>query len=202
LSIRGVQLLSTKQKTQSITKKKVHEGEVVIPDGIRVSLENPNIVVVTGPLGTVKKDFSKVPIEFEIKDNKIRYKIYMKGRKGYALINTISSIIKNLFTGVTKGFTYKMKIYYRHFPMSVEVQGNKVIIKNFMGERGVRRAKIIGDTKVKVSGDTVYIYGLSKEDIGLTAANITAACKIKDKDPRVFLDGIYLYSKEEGINLD
>lgn len=186
-------------KQREITRVKEHCGEVSIPNGIRVSVNQPNILVVKGPLGEVSKDFSKVPVEFRVSEGKITYKIYWKGRKGYSLINTISAIIKNMFTGVTKGYTYKMKVHYKHFPISVEVRGREVWIKNFLGERGVRKARIIGDTRVFVKGDTVIVTGLSKEDVGLTAANIQAACKIKNMDPRVFMDGIYVYSKEEGL---
>lgn len=192
--------MSVKQK-QKISRLKVHKGEVKIPQNIAVKVEDKNILVVSGPLGSVKKDFSKIPVELNIVGDKIEYKILWKGKKGYSLINTIASLIKNLFIGVTKGYTYKMKIYFTHFPITVEVKEKEVVIKNFKGERGIRRAKIVGDTRVKVVGDTVLVSGLSKEEVGLTAANITAACKIKDKDPRVFLDGIYLYSKEEGMEV-
>lgn len=187
------------KKKDAIAKRKVHEGEIEIPEQVSVKMEPPGYLIVQGPLGTVKKDFSKVPVEFAVEDQKISYKVFMKGRKGYALVNTIKAIITNLLIGVTKGFTYKMKIYYRHFPVTVEVADGEVMIKNFMGERGVRRARIVGTAKVKVIGDTVLVYGISKEDVGLTVANIMAACKVKNRDPRVFLDGIYPYAKEVGL---
>ncbi|RLG61086.1 50S ribosomal protein L6 [Candidatus Geothermarchaeota archaeon] len=194
--------IKTKEKAEErITKRKVHYGEVEVPEGIKVALEGDNVLVVSGPLGTVRKNFSKVPVEFKLEPSKISYAIYWKGKKGYALINTIKCILENLFIGVSKGFTYRMKIYYRHFPITVEVNGKTVLIKNFLGERGVRKAKIVGDTKVKVQKDDVIVYGISKEDVGLTVANIMAACRIKEKDPRVFQDGIYLYSKEVGMEV-
>ena len=40
--------------------------------------------------------------------------------------------------------------------------------------------------------------GVSREDVGQTAANIELATKIKRKDQRIFLDGLYIYHKEEG----
>ncbi len=111
------------------------------------------------------------------------------------MLETIKAHINNMITGVTKGFTYKMKIVYAHFPMTVKVQGDKVIIENFLGERHPRKAKILGDTKVQVKGDEVHITGIDKEDVGQTMANIEQATKIKRRDPRVFQDGIYLISK-------
>ncbi|MBS7635615.1 50S ribosomal protein L6, partial [Candidatus Bathyarchaeota archaeon] len=93
----------------------------------------------------------------------------------------------------------KLKIVYAHFPISVKVNGNKIIIENFMGERSPRTAKIIGDVKVSVKGDDVIIQGINIEDVSQTAANIEQATRIKNRDPRRFLDGIYVYEKMEGM---
>ncbi|MEM2816736.1 MAG: 50S ribosomal protein L6, partial [Candidatus Bathyarchaeia archaeon] len=108
--------------------------------------------------------------------------------------------INNMIIGVRKGFTYKLKIVFSHFPISVKVQGKTVIIENFTGERNPRRAKIIGDVKVKVAGDDILIQGINIEDVSQTAANIEQATKIRKKDPRVFLDGIYVYERREGMD--
>jgi len=42
------------------------------------------------------------------------------------------------------------------------------------------------------------VKGVSLEDVGQTAANVEQATKIKRKDQRIFLDGVYIYQKEEG----
>ena len=104
--------------------------------------------------------------------------------------------INNMLIGVTDGFTYKMKIVFAHFPMTVKVSGNKVNIDNFIGERSPRLSNIVGSAKVSVKGDEVTITGVNKEDVGQTMANLEQATKITGKDPRVFQDGIYLVSKE------
>jgi large subunit ribosomal protein L6 len=104
-----------------------------------------------------------------------------------------------MIKGVTKGFTYKMKIVFSHFPITVKVKGNLLSIENFTGERNPRKAKIMGATKVMVKGEDIILQGISLEDVSQTAANIQNATKIKVKDPRVFLDGIYVYEKHEGI---
>jgi len=104
-----------------------------------------------------------------------------------------------MITGVTKGFTYKLKIVFSHFPISVKVQGDKILIENFTGEKTPRIAKIVGTAKVTVKGDDVIVQGINIEDVGQTAANIEQATKIKKKDPRIFLDGIYIYERKEGM---
>jgi large subunit ribosomal protein L6 len=101
-----------------------------------------------------------------------------------------------MIKGVSKGFTYKLKIVFAHFPIFVEIRGREIWIKNFCGERRLRIAKIVGNVSVKVEGDDVIVQGINLEEVSQTAANIQQATKIKRKDPRIFLDGIYVYSKE------
>jgi len=106
-----------------------------------------------------------------------------------------------MIRGVTSGYTYKLKIVYAHFPMTVKVQEKegRITIDNFTGEKTPRVAKIIGPTKVKVAGDEIHVQGTNLRDVSQTAANIQSATRIKDKDQRVFLDGIYVFEKTEGM---
>ena len=73
------------------------------------------------------------------------------------------------------------------------------MIENFTGERSPRVVEIVGGTKVKVRGEDIIVQGTNIEDVSQTAANIQQATKIKRKDPRVFLDGIYVYERLEGM---
>ena len=53
--------------------------------------------------------------------------------------------------------------------------------------------------KVEVTKEDVIVKGIDIEAVGQTAANIEQATKIKEKDLRVFLDGIYIYEKQVGM---
>ena len=104
-----------------------------------------------------------------------------------------------MFKGVEKGFSYKLKIVFAHFPISVKVKGKEIHVENFFGERSARISRIVGDTtNVKVIGDDVVVEGPSLEDVSQTAANIESSTRVKGKDQRVFLDGLYIYSRSEG----
>jgi large subunit ribosomal protein L6 len=103
-----------------------------------------------------------------------------------------------MVTGVTEGYLYKMKVVFAHFPVTVKVKGNTVVVENFMGERSARVTKIVGDCKVTIDGDDIIIKGVSLEDVGQTSANLEQATKIKRKDQRIFLDGVYVYEKKKG----
>ena len=104
-----------------------------------------------------------------------------------------------MITGVTKGYPYKLKIVFSHFPITVKVQDKSVMIENFTGERRPRRVKIIGDVKVKIEPDDIIVEGTNLEDVSQTAANIEQSTRVRRKDPRVFLDGIYVYERNEGM---
>jgi large subunit ribosomal protein L6 len=117
-------------------------------------------------------------------------------KKEAALVNTITAHVRNMIKGVSEGFTYKLKIVFVHFPMTVRVQGKVFVIQNFIGERQDRYADIAGDARVTVEGEDVIVEGVDIEEVSQTAANIQQACKIRKKDLRKFLDGIYVYSKE------
>ena len=109
-----------------------------------------------------------------------------------ALIGTYTSLIRSMFKGVVENYARKFKALYAHFPMSFEVKGKELLIKNFLGEKSPRKCKIVGDsTKIEVKGTILTISGPDAEAIGQTIANIRAALKIREKDPRVFQDGIY-----------
>ena len=115
-------------------------------------------------------------------------------------MNTSRSLIRNMVTGVTKGFTYKLKVAYAHFPITVKIKGDEVHVENFYGERSPRISKIVGDCKLEVQEDDVIVMGISLDDVGQTAANIEQTTKVKRKDQRVFLDGVYIYEKRKDQN--
>ncbi|MGB9630759.1 MAG: 50S ribosomal protein L6 [Candidatus Methanodesulfokora sp.] len=153
-----------------------------------------DVIVVRGPKGELRRKFSREFLDITVEDGKVKLVTYDDKRFNRAYIGTMASHIKNMINGVVNGFRKEMIIVFAHFPMRVEVDKNKkvVIINNFVGSRAPRIAKIVGNTDVKVEGDRIIIEGPSKEDVSQTAANIRQATKIKDKDSRVFMDGIYV----------
>ena len=102
-----------------------------------------------------------------------------------------------MFKGVEKGFKYKLKIVFAHFPISVKVKGKEVHVENLFGERSARVSRVVGDvTNVTITGDDVIVEGPSLEEVSQTAANIESSTKVRGKDQRVFLDGLYIYSRD------
>ena len=182
----------------STSKENKQFGEVTIPENVKI-IQEGNIIIVEGKNGKIKKDFTKIPIKLVFEDNKIMIHPPGQRRKDLALINTVKSILSSMIKGVETGFTYKLKIIFSHFPISVKVKDKKVIVENYFGERSSRISKIVGDTRVEVSGEDVIVKGPSLEDVSQTATNIESSTKIKNKDQRVFLDGVYVYAKQDGL---
>jgi large subunit ribosomal protein L6 len=175
-------------------------ADIDIPDMVTVRMEG-NLIVVGGKLGTLQKDLTKLPISVDIKDKKLMIKPPGTRKRDLAITNTAKSIILSMIKGVELGFTYKLKVIYAHFPISVKTKGKEIHVENYFGERAPRVSRVVGDTtKVNIVGEDVIVQGPSLEDVSQTAANIEFSTKLKGKDQRVFLDGLYIYSREEGMS--
>jgi len=171
---------------------------VQVPEDAEATIEGRKVTV-KGAKGTLTRDFSYTPISIELNDKTIRIWAEWPRKKEAALVGTICSHIQNMIMGVRKGFTYKLKIVFSHFPISVKVKDKTVLIENFTGERDPRKARIVGNAQVKILSEDLIVQGTDLEDVSQTAANIEQATKVKRKDPRVFLDGIYVYERTEGM---
>ena len=187
--------MSTETKKVVASKKSVTlDTSLDLPKGVSAKFENGSITV-AGPLGKVTQDFSKIPVDIEISGTRVKVLTRGARRKNRSILNTGRSLINNAMEGVTKGYQYKLKVIYAHFPVTVKVQGKKVLVENFYGERSPRVAEIVGDTKAEVQGEDIILNGVSLQDIGQTAANLEQATLVKRKDQRVFLDGVYVYER-------
>ncbi|MEM4366624.1 MAG: 50S ribosomal protein L6 [Candidatus Anstonellales archaeon] len=156
---------------------------VEIPEGVSVSISGSSIEV-KGPKGKIARSFKKVTLKHE--GARVIVESSDKAMKGTAL-----SHIRNMVKGVKDGYEVNLEFLHAHFPITLEVKGKDIIIKNFLGEKVSRKAHITGDTKVEVKGKSLHIFGPDKEGVSQTVQNIRKATRIKNRDPRVFQDGFY-----------
>jgi len=169
---------------------------IIEAEGVAIDISGKTIKV-EGPKGFIQKDFFYPSIELKKIDQGISMGMKKASKKDKRMIGTFKAHLRNMITGVKYGFAYKMKICSSHFPMNVDIAGNEVIIRNFLGEKTPRKAKILDGVSTKIDGDVILISGANKESVGQTCANIETAVRIRKKDRRVFQDGIYLMRPEK-----
>mmetsp|Transcript_28448 Transcript_28448/g.28770 ORF Transcript_28448/g.28770 Transcript_28448/m.28770 type:complete len:197 (-) Transcript_28448:55-645(-) len=172
---------------------------VDIPDGVTVGIAS-RIVTVTGPLGTLKNSFKHMSLDIQVVEDgkKVKVDLWFGDRATIAAIRTVCSHISNMIKGVTYGFKYKMRFCYAHFPINVACNSDTVEIRNFLGEKKVRRVKLLEGVKyVRTSDvkDQIELSGIDIAKVSLTCANIQQATQVRNKDIRKFLDGIYVSEK-------
>lgn len=181
--------------TKGAERRKEGAKTIELPQGVTASVKGRELTI-KGPNGTASKEFERIPVDVEVKGNQVTVLPFTGKKKDVISANTVSSIVKGMAHGVTKGYEYRMKVVFAHFPVTVKVKDDTVMVENFMGERSPRLAKILAGCKVTTEGDDIIIKGTSLEQIGQTAANVEQATRIKRKDQRIFLDGIYVYEKK------
>jgi large subunit ribosomal protein L6 len=154
---------------------------------------------VKGKLGELTRHFKLNEVKLQQTHDKIVVSMKNPRRKEKAYVGTIAAHVRNMIVGVTQGYEYRLKIIYAHFPINVSVEVNRLVIKNFAGEKTPRYAKIIEGVKVDAKGQEISVSGIDIEKVGQTSANIEQATRIKKRDLRVFQDGIYLIAGKQRV---
>ncbi|MBI2106326.1 50S ribosomal protein L6 [Candidatus Woesearchaeota archaeon] len=175
-------------------KLKELRKEIVIPDGVEVKVIS-NKVMTSGPRGENSRNFLYPRLKISKEENKLLLSIKNATKKEKTMMGTFSAHTKNLVYGVKDGFDYRLKICSGHFPMTVKVEDNIVVINNFMGEKVPRKAKILKNVDVKIENDLIIVSGFDIEKVGQSAANIELATKRAGFDKRIFQDGCYIIEK-------
>jgi len=173
---------------------------VKIPAGVTVTVSARDVTV-KGSRGTLQRNFKHLNVDMSIvgQEGKQRLvvSVYFASREKIAAIRTAISHVQNMITGVTKGFEYKMRLVSAHFPINAAPteNGTTLEIRNFLGEKIVRRVPMLDGVKIDRSEkvkDELVLVGNNLEHVSQSAANIKQSCAVKNKDIRKFLDGIYV----------
>ncbi|AQL43559.1 50S ribosomal protein L6 [Halorientalis sp. IM1011] len=168
--------------------------ELEIPDEVSAEMDHLDLSV-EGPNGSVTRRLWYPDVDVSIEDGAVVIQSENDDAKTNSTLGTFESHVRNMFHGVTEGWEYEMEVFYSHFPMKVRVENDEVVIENFLGEKAPRRTTIHGDTEVSVDGEELTLTGSDIEAVGQTAADIEQLTRVKDKDIRVFQDGVYITAK-------
>merc|ERR1712076_138668 len=173
---------------------------VTIPEDVDASVKS-RVVTVKGPRGTLIKSFKHLAVDISMPDKKtVRVEKWFGKKKQLAAVRTVCSHITNLICGVTKGYKYKMRAVYAHFPINCAISegGTLVEVRNFLGEKFIRKVRMhegVTCENSKDQKDELTLTGNSIEDVSQSVALIQQSTTVKNKDIRKFLDGLYVSEK-------
>jgi large subunit ribosomal protein L6 len=175
------------------TDEERRHATVDVPKGVTLSVEGRTLTA-KGPLGTSHRPFPADVLGLEVQGGVATLTLLLPpGRRtAQALLGTWAAHLRNLVAGLTLGVEARLKVVAAHFPMKVSVRGNELVIENFLGEKYPRSARLVPGVAATVDGEFVILSGTDIEQVGQSGANIERATRIRDYDPRVFQDGIYL----------
>jgi large subunit ribosomal protein L6 len=167
--------------------------KIELPDKVEAKKEG-DFIIIKGTLGSARIKVNEKYIGVNVDNKSIELspsKSKNLGNRAGLVETAIASRINSSIEGVVKDIERRLQVVYVQFPIALEVKGNTLLIKNLFGERVPREANIVGDTKLEVKGQEIIVKGVDIYDVGQTIANIRKACKAKQKDTRIFQDGIY-----------
>ncbi|HKS59852.1 MAG TPA: 50S ribosomal protein L6 [Thermoplasmata archaeon] len=166
---------------------------VAIPAGVSVAAP-AEMITVKGPLGVISRPFPGGALSLQVQGETatLTLRLPPNRKRAKALLNTWEAHLRNLIVGVTSGFEARLKVVAAHFPMRVSVKDSDLLVENFLGEKYPRTAALPPGVTALVEGDIVRLEGIDIEMVGRCAASIERTTRIRDYDPRVFQDGIYI----------
>lgn len=174
-------------------KMKIMES-MEIPSGVTCQVEN-HILKCSKASISISRSVKFPNVAVSVSGNVLKFESEYGNKNQLKFIMSSIAHVKNLFNGLDKKFTYKLQACNVHFPMTLKVEKDKLIINNFLGEKKPRFAKILPNVVVEVKGVNITIVSHDKESAGQTAANMEKATKIRNRDRRIFQDGIYITEK-------
>merc|ERR1712119_240968 len=173
---------------------------ITVPEELEATVKS-RAVTIKGPRGSLTKDFKHLALDVYMLNKKtVKVEKWFGKKKELAAVRTVCSHIKNLCNGVTKGYKYKMRAVYAHFPINCAISegGSLVEVRNFLGEKFVRKVRMHDGVKCensKEQKDELLLTGNSLEAVSQSAALIQQSTTVKNKDIRKFLDGLYVSEK-------
>ncbi|EAX81392.1 ribosomal protein L6, putative [Trichomonas vaginalis G3] len=183
----------------------LHQEHFKIPENIKCTVKSGVVTIEhqdpkDKKTSKLVKDLSHLKLDFEYDENdhQIVARCWFGNRKLLARIGTLFGIVKNMITGVTLGWRYKMHFVYSHFPIkhTCSEDGRTFDFNGFMGHKEHKIVTAPEGVRIwsneSVAKDEINIEGANLEDVSLVCGQIHQLTKIKDKDLRKFLDGIYV----------
>ncbi len=167
---------------------------IALPTGVSAVMQDFRLEV-QGPQGRVVRDFRHPKVQVIVEAGKVEVRAEKSTKREKKVLGAFVSHIRNMVRGVQEPFVYHLRVCSGHFPISVKVSGQEVIVQNFLGENTPRTVGILPGAKVTVQDKEIAVASPNKETAGQMAARIENACRITNRDLRIFQDGCYIVRK-------
>ena len=148
--------------------------KINLSDDSSVNIDGFDVTISNGGK-TVSREFRHPKVTIRNSHNTLEVYCNLPRRPDKAIAGTWAAHLRNMVKGVEEGFEYKLQAVYSHFPMTLKVEGDRMVINNLFGEKVPRVAKLPwtpSEVEVKVQNKTdVTVSGVDREKVGQTAAN-------------------------------
>ena len=174
---------------------KEYSQKIELPNGVLATYEN-FILTIKGEKGEISKLLKYINVEIKVENNFVEVFTKRLTQRQKKIINTYRAHINNMIKGVMEGYSYRLRVVYAKFPITIEIKDKKFFVKNFLGEKKPRSCKVYDDLDVKIEGgNEIVIKGCDKERCGEQATLIEQTTRITHFDRRVIQDGVYIIEK-------
>lgn len=179
-------------------KHYLKERIIEIPKNVTATLTSVRggkTVKIKGPKGELIRTFDRLKVHISLNDKKFTVQSFFGNKAEASMVGTITGHISNMIKGVTEEFTYKVQVITSHFPATVEVQKDIILVKNLYGRRDPIRIPYDKSVNITVKRDIVSLTGIDIEKVSQTAARLAESTRLRgrqSKDPTVFQDGLYV----------
>jgi large subunit ribosomal protein L6 len=172
---------------------RIGKKPIAVPAGVTASVESGTLTV-KGPKGTLAMQLLDDLVKYEVADGEIRVTPVVDAQRNRAVWGMQRTLVQNLITGVTEGFTKVLEISgvgYR-----AQAQGKNLRLQ--LGYSHDVNFKVPEGVDIKTPDqNTVEISGIDKQKVGQVAAEIRRWRKPEPyKGKGIKYRGEYIFRKE------
>ena len=147
---------------------RIGRAPIAIPAGVEIKVEDNNVVTVTGPTGTLTKQFN-ANMAIAMDNGVITVTRPNDLKENRALHGLTGTLINNMIVGVTEGF--KKELDVNGVGYGVAKEGNKLVMNLGFSHQVIMEEK--DGITIEVPGpNKIIINGCDKQKVGQFAAEI------------------------------
>lgn len=146
---------------------RIGRAPIVIPEKVKVTYDHP-MVGVEGPKGNLSLKVSDL-VSVSMEDDRILVKVESEHRKARAMHGLMRTLIQNMVTGVSEGFTKSLEIQ----GVGYRAEADNKTVTLHVGYSNPIPLPLIEGVSVEVEKNTLlHVKGIDKQKVGEMAARI------------------------------